>query len=439
MMSRMTRASLTVLGAVALGTAGFGAYAWKPAIAPIERPSPASFSKDQLQRGELLAAAGYCGSCHTVKGGKSFAGGYAMATQFGTIYSTNISPDVKTGIGAWSKEAFRRAMREGVARDGSHLLPAFPYEHFSKLTDQDIDDIYAFLMVQPAVEASPRENTVPFPLNIRALQAGWKLLFFHPKPFTADPARSAAWNRGAYLAEGLSHCGACHTPRNMLGGERHDRAFGGAAIDGWIAPPLDGSDPAPVAWSQDELAAYLGTGVSQYHGTAAGPMAPVVHGLARLPASDVQAIATYFADLDGSAGKSVDPAPALTRAAAANRMGTGLTYDRAARLYAAACASCHYNGADSKGGARVNPLRPELALNNALNLDDPTNLIQVMLHGIDARDGAPGVVMPAFGHLKDGDIAQIAAWLRATRTGKAPWPDLDKTVAAVRAQAGKGE
>ncbi|PZU11785.1 c-type cytochrome [Sphingomonas sp.] len=426
---------LTVLAAVILlGLAGFGILAWRSAIAPVERPAPASFSPQLVQQGAILAAAGYCSTCHTARGGQPFAGGYAMATQFGTIYSTNITPDVETGIGDWSEAAFRRAMREGVARDGSHLFPAFPFDHFNKLTDGDIAALYAFLMTQPAVKAPARANTVPFPLNIRALQAGWKLLFFHPGPFQPDPAKGAAWNRGAYLAEGISHCGACHTPRNPLGAEKRDKPFAGAAIDNWVAPALDRTNAAPVPWNKAELTTYLGTGVSRYHGTAAGPMAPVVHGLAQLPPSDLDAIATYFGELNGTAGKALDPAPAVAKALAAGKTGTGLTYDPAARLYAAACASCHYNGADT-----VNPLRPELALNNALTLDDPTNLIQVVLHGIDAKDGAPGVVMPAFSRFSDADVARIAAWLRATRTGKAPWPDLEKKVAAIRAQAEQGE
>jgi mono/diheme cytochrome c family protein len=184
-----------------------------------------------------------------------------------------------------------------------------------------------------------------------------------------------------------------------------------------------------VPWDQAELTAYLGSGVSRYHGTADGPMAPVVHGLSHLPPADVDAIATYFATLNGTAGKTMNPAPIVARALATDRIGTGLTYDPAARLYAAACASCHFNGAD-----KANPLRPQLALNNALNLDDPTNLIQVILHGVDAKDGAPGVVMPAFSHFSDADVARIATWLRATRTDKAAWPDVEKKVAAIRAQ-----
>lgn len=415
---------------LAVGIVGFEAFAWRPAIARIEPPAPSSFSPALVARGEVLAGAGYCASCHTVQGGQPFAGGYAMETGFGVIYSTNISPDPATGIGAWSQKAFARAMHEGVARDGSHLLPAFPYDHFTRLSDEDVAALYAYMMTRPAVVAPRKANGIPFPLNIRALQAGWKLLFFRPGRFAPDSARSAEWNRGAYLAEGVSHCGACHTPRNLLGAEKSGEAFAGASIDRWIAPPLTAANPSPAPWDQAELVAYLRTGVSRYHGVAAGPMAPVVHhGLARLPDADIRALAVYFADGDGAAARAADLQPALQRAAAANRLNVGPQSDPAARLYTAACASCHYNGQ-----GRPNPLRPDLALNSAVNLDDPTNLIRLVLHGVGAQEGAPGVVMPGFSHFSDADVARLAAYLRATRTDRPAWPGLEKKIAAIRAE-----
>lgn len=419
---------LSVLAA--LGLIGFGVFAWRPAIAKINPPAPSSFAPELVARGEVLAGAGYCSTCHTTKGGRPFAGGYPMKTGFGTIYSTNITPDPDTGIGAWSEAAFRRAMHEGVARDGSHLFPALPYDHFTKLSDADVSALYAYMMTRPAVVAPAKRNGIPFPLNIRALQAGWKLLFFKPGRFEPDKTRSAEWNRGAYLAEGLSHCGACHTPRNVLGAEKRDKAFAGAAIDNWIAPPLTAANPSPAPWDQAELVAYLRTGVSRYHGVAAGPMAPVVHdGLSKLPEPDIQALAVYFADRDGAAGRASTLGPALQRAAAADRLNVGPQTDPSARLYTAACASCHYNGA-----GQPNPLRPDLALNSAVNLDDPTNLIRVVLYGVSARDGAPGVVMPSFNRFSDADVAKLASYLRATRTDKPAWRDLEKKVAAIRAQ-----
>lgn len=426
----LKRLLVGTLAIVVVGLVGFGVFAWRPAIDKIAPPAPSSFAPELVARGAVLAGAGYCSTCHTTKGGQPFAGGYPMKTSFGAIYSTNITPDEKTGIGTWSEAAFRRAMHEGVARDGAHLFPAFPYDHFTKLSDADVSALYAYMMTRPAVNAPARRNSVPFPLNIRALQAGWKLLFFKPGRFEPDTSKSAEWNRGAYLAEGVSHCGACHTPRNVLGAEKHDKAFAGAAIDNWIAPPLTAANPSPAPWDQAELVAYLRTGISRYHGVAAGPMAPVVHdGLVTLPDADIQALAVYFADRDGAASRASTLAPALQRAAAANRLNVGPQNDPSARLYTAACASCHYNGA-----GQPNPLRPDLALNSAVNLDDPTNLIEVVLYGVSAKDGAPGVVMPGFNRFSDADVAKLAAYLRATRTDKPAWPNLEKKVAAIRAQ-----
>ncbi|MET1028035.1 MAG: cytochrome c [Dongiaceae bacterium] len=448
-MSRRILIGLVAVLVIAAG--GFVALAWRAAIAPITPPAASSFAPDLIARGEVLAGAGYCGTCHTAKGGKPYAGGYAMATGFGTIYSTNITPDPLTGIGSYSEAAFRRALHEGVARDGSHLFPAFPYDHFTKLTDDDVAALYAFMMTRAPVTASTPANTLPFPLNIRAFQAGWKLLFFRPGRFQADPARDPVWTRGAYLAEGISHCGACHTPRNLLGAEESRHPYAGAAIDNWLAPPLTQASPVPAPWTREEFFAYLRSGVSRFHGTAAGPMSPVIHdGLVKLPDADIQALAVYFADLGPAAtgGTAAQPATlqstapqaaaqpaaaqpaAIAPALAADRLGVGQQYDPAARLYTAACASCHYNSGDT-----VNPLRPDLALNSAVSLDEPTNLIRVILSGIGAKEGAPGIVMPGFGHgFNDADIARIAGYIRATRTKEAPWPDLEKKVAAIRAQ-----
>lgn len=425
----LRRVLLGIVGVVAVAILTACIFAWRPAIAEIAPPAPASFAPALVAKGEVLASAGYCASCHTVRGGKSLAGGYAMATPFGTIYSTNITPDPDTGIGKWSELAFRRAMHEGVARDGAHLFPAFPYTHYTKLTDGDVAALYAYIMTRAPVRQDASANTVPFPLNIRLLQAGWKRLFFTPGRFQDDPRQSATWNRGAYLAEGLSHCSACHTPRGKLGAELKDRAYAGAPIDGWIAPPLDKTNPSPVAWTQAELVAYLGTGVSLYHGTAAGPMGPVPRGLAHLPAADIAAIATYFVSQNGSASQGAKGDAAIAKALATDTIGTGLRYDPAARLYASACASCHYNG------RQLNPLRPDLALNSAVNLDDPTNLIRVILYGVNAQDGAPGVVMPGFAPgFTNADVARVAAYLRATRTTKPAWTDLETKVATIRSQ-----
>lgn len=427
----LKRLFIGLAGLVVLGLLGFIVLAWQSAIAPIAPPPAASFSPELVARGEALAGGGYCANCHTAKGGQRFAGGYAMQTPFGVLYSTNITPDPETGIGTWSEAAFARAMREGVARDGSHLFPVFPYNHFTKLSDDDVRALYAYFMTRAPVRAPAPTNGLPFPLNIRALEAGWKLLFFRPGRFQPDPAQSVEWNRGAYLAEGLSHCGACHTPRNLLGAEKDGDAYAGAVIDDWIAPPLTSANPAPAPWTQDELHSYLRNGMSLLHGTPSGPMAPVVHGgLSALPDSDVQAIALYFADLDHARDREPAVAAAVARAMSYASLGTGQEFDADARLYTAACASCHYNA-----GKAPLAVRPDLALNSALSLPDPTNLVQVMLRGISASEGIPGVVMPGFAHaFTDTDIARIAAYLRRTRTNLPPWTDLDEKITAVRHQ-----
>jgi mono/diheme cytochrome c family protein len=421
------RILITVVALGVLGLLGFTALAWQPEISPIAPPTPANFAPALIAKGEALAGGGHCADCHTVNGGQKFAGGYAMATPFGTIYSTNITPDPETGIGTWSEAAFERAVRKGVARDGSLFFPAFPYNHFTGLSDDDVRALYAYFMTRAPVRSPAQENSLPFPLNVRYLQAGWRLLFFRPGRFEPDTRKSAEWNRGAYLSVALSDCGGCHTPRNLLGAEKSDSAYAGAVIDKWIAPPLTAANPAPVPWTQDELFSYLRKGVSDLHGSAAGPMASVARGLSALPEEDVRALATYFADVDQAGDRLASVSPAVARAMSYASLGAGQD-DADARLYTAACASCHYNS-----GQKPLAVRPDLALNSALNLPEPNNFIQVVLRGIAAEDGIPGVVMPTFAHaLNDADVARIAAYLRRTRTKLPPWPDLESKIAAAR-------
>jgi mono/diheme cytochrome c family protein len=431
----LRRLLLCIAGAGVVGLLGFAAFAWRPAIPEIATPPASGFSRELVARGATLASAGYCATCHSVQGGELFAGGYAMKSPFGTLYSTNITPDRETGIGAWSKDAFRRAMHEGVARDGSHLFPGFPYDHFTKISDDDVDAIYAFLMTQPAVHAPARPNELMFPLGIRALQAGWKLLFFRSGRFQPSPDHDARWNRGAYIAEALSHCSACHTPRNPLGAESGGSwRYTGASVDGWFAPALTAANPSPVPWTQDELRAYLFQGLSRFHGTPSGPMSPAAHGLEALSPADQDALVTYIATLSGGAARPQADTVATSQALQIDATSAGRQIDADARFYVAACASCHYNGA-----AGINPSRPDLALNSAVHLADPANLIRVILFGIDAPEGARGLVMPAFGSgFSDAEVARIAAYLRRTRTNEPPWPHLEKTVGEIRAQ-GKGE
>lgn len=413
---------------------GFFLLAWRPSITPIEPPSQSSFPAELVAKGEALSAIGHCASCHTQPGGQPFAGGYPMNTPFGIIYGTNITPDSKTGIGTWSLEAFTRVMHEGVARNGSHLFPAFPYYAFTKLSDDDVKALYAYLMTRPAASNTVPANTVLFPLNIRAFQEGWKILFFRSARYKADPSSSDEWNRGAYLAEGLADCSGCHTPRNPLGAEEMRHTYAGAVVEGWIAPALTEANPSPLPWTQEDLFNYLRTGTSPLHGSTGATMTQVIRNALALPAvpdSDIRAIALYFSEKN-QANAHVTGIEATTRAAlATSYLGSSQEYNPEAELYASACMPCHYNA-----GPVPLPARPELALNSSLTLSEPTNFIQVVLNGVGDTEGAPDLVMPAYGaSLTDSEIARLAAYLRRTRTSRPPWTDLNEKVAAIRRQS----
>ena len=432
------RISISIVIAACVMLAGLLLFAWRPAIAPTERPVPERFSASSVAQGEALAAVGHCASCHTAPHGQPFAGGYPINTPFGMIYGSNLTPDPNTGIGLWSLQAFARAMRQGVSRDGSHLFPAFPYYAYTKLSDTDIEALYAFLMTRPAVSAKPPANTLPFPLSVRAFQEGWKVLFFRSGQYRTDSSKSSEWNRGAYLAEALADCSGCHTPRNFLGAEKTRDAYAGAEVDGWIAPALTAANPSPIPWSEDELFKYLRTGSSPLHGATAGTMTDVIRGSLALPIvrdADVRAIAAYFSDMD-HASRRTEAIEANTREALATPfLGSGQEEenDPAADLYDSACLSCHYNA-----GPLPLTARPELSLNSALTLPAPMNFIRAVLNGVGDTEGAPGLVMPEYASsLSDAEIARLAAYLRRTRTKSPPWTGLESKVAAIRQASAK--
>src|SRR3979411_562411 len=404
---RGTPATVAALCAAAGGIAA-AVLPWR-SIAPIARPDASVYSAATIARGRQLAALGDCAVCNTsANGGTIKAGGRAIEAPFGTIYSTNITPDPETGIGSWSYPAFERAMREGVHRDGRHLYPAFPYTHFAKTTDADLQALYAYLMAQAPVRAENPKTSLAFPFNWRPLMAGWNALFHEAKVFEADPTRSAMWNRGAYLVEGLGHCGACHSPRNALGAEQISAYLAGGFAEGWEAPPLPSLSPAPSPWSEDELFGYLRTGESRFHGIAAGPMAPVVKELAALPDEDIRAMAVYLGsfnenarDKPGQDMQAVILEP-LTRARVVSASATG------ARLYQGACAVCH-----QVGGAPLFGSRPSLALNSNLHSAVPDNLIQVILHGIAAPASSDLGYMPGFkDSMTDDQLTELVSYLR---------------------------
>jgi nicotinate dehydrogenase subunit B len=420
-------ATAAALCAAAIGI-GAAVLPWR-AIAPITRPDASVYSAATIARGQQLAALGDCGVCHTTANGILNAGGRPLQTPFGIIYATNITPDVETGIGAWSYPAFERAMREGIHRDGRHLYPAFPYTHFARTTDADMQALYAYLMAQPAVRAETPNNALAFPFNLRPLIAGWNALFHKPAVFQADPTKSEAWNRGAYLVEGLGHCGACHSPRNALGAEKANAYLAGGFAEGWEAPALTSLSQAPIPWSEGELYAYLRTGESRLHGVAAGPMAPVVRELTALPDSDIRAMAVYLASFnETSMDRAVQQALAASLEAATGTR-TSAASGVGARLYQGACAVCH-----EVGGAPLFGSRPSLALNSNLHSDMPDNLIQLILHGIAKPAATDLGYMPAFkDSLTDSQIAELAAYLRRQFAPDKPaWTGIQAAVSRIR-------
>jgi mono/diheme cytochrome c family protein len=245
------------------------------AAAPLAFGIDADYGK--LARGRYLVHAGDCAACHTDDGGQPFAGGRAIPTPFGTIYSTNITSDKETGIGGWTDEQFYAAMHEGVRPNGQHLYPAFPYPWFTKLTRDDVLAIKAYLDSMRPVKQEAKPPGMPWPLTVRESVAGWNMLFFKPGTFQPNAGKSPQWNRGAYLVEGLGHCGACHSPKNVLGGVKKKDRFEGGQGEGWFATSLVGNDRAGLGtWSRDEIVEYLKTGAND-RARAMGPMAEVVH------------------------------------------------------------------------------------------------------------------------------------------------------------------
>jgi len=425
-------------GALLAGVAGFtaGALGWRAAIAPIARADISMYTAATLERGRQLAAVGNCVGCHTAPGGPPNAGGLAMETPFGTIHTTNLTPDVETGIGAWSLAAFQRAMREGISRDGRHLYPAFPYTSYTRTSDEDLTALYAYLMSQPPVRRETAPTQLAFPYGMRPLMALWNALFLQPGAVTAaDPSRSVQWNRGEYLVNGLGHCSACHTERNVLGAERSGTAYlGGAMVKGWEAPALTSASRAPVPWTEEAFYRYLRHGHSPLHGVASGPMAPVVAELAALPDEDVRAMAHYLASFNPPVSET--EAAAAAQAAVLEARTSALTSERAApgtasRMFEVACGACHHDG----DGPHLLGVNTPLALNSNLHAERPDNLVRVILEGIQAPPTRAIGFMPAYAQaLDDRQVAELAAWMRQRYApGKPPWRDLEQAVARVRA------
>jgi mono/diheme cytochrome c family protein len=359
-------------------------------------------SFDRIERGRYLAVLGDCAACHTAPGGQPFAGGLALQTPFGKLVAPNITPDRDTGIGDWTDDEFVAAMHDGRGRGGMRLYPAMPYPAYTKMTRDDVLAIRAYLATVAPVSNAVVVNQLPFPLNIRFAMVFWNWLNFTPGRYQPDPQKPAAWNRGAYIVEGAGHCGTCHTPKTLLGGDKTSTPFAGATLQGWFAPDIT-TDPHKGigGWSKDDIAEYLKTGTNSWT-LASGPMADAVsHSTSKMTDEDVAAIATYLQD--SGAGASA-PKPAAV-APDDKAMRTG------AAIYKDSCAACHKDS-----GAGESHLFPRLAGSALVQSDDPTTLVRVVLQGsraVSTSSMPTAPAMPAFDwRLDDAQVGAVLTYIR---------------------------
>jgi mono/diheme cytochrome c family protein len=406
----MKRFALVVVIVLLIGA---GAYLYlnrsdsSPGSAPALAGAPST--ADVLARGEYLTKAADCAACHTAPGsGRAFAGGVPFRLPFGTIYSSNITADAATGIGSWSDDDFLRALQEGIGKHGEHLYPAFPYSSYTLLSRSDALAIKAYLFSLPKVAQANRRNDLSFPYNQRWAVGFWNAAFFKSRRFQSDPAQSAQWNSGKYLATALGHCAECHTPRNAAFALDHQQELAGAVLQGWRAYDIT-SDPVHGigAWSDGDIASYLTTGRAEGHGAAAGPMAEAVDNSLRfLQPADVGALVTYLRSVPARAGQepiAIDAKPAPALASSDYAPGGDAQADaQGLQLFEGACASCHqWNGKGQQ--------TPYAALLGARGVNDVRgyNVTQILLQGSRLHGGRASVFMPGFGDAYSND--EIAA------------------------------
>ncbi len=364
-------------------------------------------SQQAIARGKALVDAADCASCHTADPSKPLAGGKRIDTPFGGIFSPNLTPDLETGLGAWTDDEFYRALHQGVARNGARYYPAFPYPNFTKITRDDVLAIRAYLSTLTPVRNTPPPPQLRFPLNYRVVMRGWNWLFFRPGTFEKNPQKSDEWNRGAYLAEGAAHCGACHTPKNMFGADKRGQAYGGGLIDGWFAPRLDAAERSGLkSWSVDDITEYLQSGRNGRSHAGKLMAEVVVNSTSKMSDADVRAMAVYLKDLPAGM-----PEPVVTPPPQA-QMTDG------ARIYQA-CAACHE--ADGTGSPRIYPPLPG---NANLQSADPSSTLRIILDGAltVTTPRAPNAgSMPAYSRkLLDQEIADVATYIRNSWGNAAP-------------------
>jgi mono/diheme cytochrome c family protein len=375
----------------------------------------------QLERGRYLTILSDCASCHTVPGSNQpLAGGRSIETPFGNIVAPNITPDPETGIGSWSDEQFDAAIRRGIRRDGSRLYPAMPYNAYTKMSRDDVLAIRAYLNSVQPVRNAVAANTLPFPFSIRASMRLWNALYFREGDYQPDPKQSAEWNRGAFLVDGPGHCGACHTPKTMLGGDRTDQYLQGSYLQGWSAPDITNDTRLGLGkWSNEDLVSYLRSGHNRVT-AATGPMGEVVSlSTAHMRDPDLNATATYLKSLPDKSGAGASPPPIKDPAMMAG-----------AAIYRDQCSACH--GLDGKGVAE---LFPSVADSSMTRSDDPTTSIRIILRGArsvgtSAQPTAPG--MPSYGRqLDDNEVAAVLTYIRNNWGGTAS-PVSSEQVSRVR-------
>ena len=416
-MKRTVAVVLAALGVAVVAGAVFNAQRGEPMRAPPEKAgaTPTAGGSEQAIRGEYLARVGDCYACHTVRGGAPYAGGLEIRTPFGNLYTPNITADPETGIGKWTADEFWAALHEGKGRDGSFLYPAFPYTNYTKVTRADSDAMYAYFQSVKPVRQANRPHEMGFPFNKRELLAGWRTLYFKPGEYKDDPAQSKEWNRGAYLVEGLGHCNACHSSRNILGAVTKDEDYSGGLIplQNWYAPSLTSSRETGIgSWEVSEIVDLLRTGVSP-RGAVFGPMAAVVYySLQELTVGDLTAMATY---LKSQTEHRPRERPREVRLDAR----TAAMVSRGATVYRNHCAACH-----QRNGEGVPRVYPPLAANEAISMRNPINAIRIVLNGgfPPSTEGNPRPYgMPPFSHVLSGeDIAAVVTYIRNSWGNVAP-------------------